>query len=452
MRDGHTVLVVDDDPAVVRVLSMLLRQAGYGVESADSAETAMPLLERAGVDLVLSDLRMPGIGGMELLRRMQARWPDLPVVMLTAHATVPDAVEAMKIGAADFLTKPFEREAILFVVDKALKRSEAGPPEPPRMGDDFVGESNAMEEVFELIDRASRSMATVLVRGETGTGKELIARAIHEQSGRADGPFVKVHCAALPESLLESELFGYEKGAFSGATSRKPGRIEIADGGSLFLDEIGDVSLATQVKLLRVLQDRTFERLGGTSTLTADVRFIAATHRDLEEMIESSDFREDLFYRLNVIPIWSPPLRERRDDIGRLSAHFCAKFGAVNGRGVTLSDDAIAALQAEPWPGNVRQLQNLVERLVVLSDATLLTADDVDRELSRSQRRSGSRRAIGSTETGETETLEERRRRAEVEAIADALERCTGNRSQAARLLGVSRRTLYNKLEEYGME
>ena len=452
MRDGHTVLVVDDDPAVVRVLSMLLRQAGYGVESADSAETAMPLLERAGVDLVLSDLRMPGIGGMELLRRMQARWPDLPVVMLTAHATVPDAVEAMKIGAADFLTKPFEREAILFVVDKALKRSEAGPPEPPRMGDDFVGESNAMEEVFELIDRASRSMATVLVRGETGTGKELIARAIHEQSGRADGPFVKVHCAALPESLLESELFGYEKGAFSGATSRKPGRIEIADGGSLFLDEIGDVSLATQVKLLRVLQDRTFERLGGTSTLTADVRFIAATHRDLEEMIESSDFREDLFYRLNVIPIWSPPLRERRDDIGRLSAHFCVKFGVVNGRGVTLSDDVIAALQAEPWPGNVRQLQNLVERLVVLSDATLLTADDVDRELSRSQRRSGSRRAIGSTETGETETLEERRRRAEVEAIADALERCTGNRSQAARLLGVSRRTLYNKLEEYGME
>lgn len=450
----RTILLVDDDPAVLRVLAMLLRQAGYEVEKALSAREALPLVEGGAIDLVLTDLRMPGRDGMKFLGDIKARWPDIPVVMLTAHGNVEDAVAAMKLGATEFLQKPFEKEEILFVVEKVLARPDDRPPEPPSMGEGFVGESDAMTEVFELINRAARSEATVLVRGETGTGKELVARAIHERSPRADGPFVKVHCAGLPETLLESELFGYEKGAFTGASSRKPGRIELAQGGTLFLDEIGDVTLATQVKLLRVLQDREFERVGGTSTLKADVRFVAATHRDLEQMLGEDTFREDLFYRLNVIPIWSPPLRERRDDIVRLARHFCERFAEANGRDMELADSALIRLQSEAWPGNVRQLQNIIERLVVLSDGERLEAKDVERELRRTSRRLDSSRTDepDGSQGNETETLEERRRRAEEEAVRDALEKSGGNRSQAARLLGVSRRTFYNKLEEYGVQ
>jgi two-component system response regulator AtoC len=302
-----------------------------------------------------------------------------------------------------------------------------------------------MDEAHAIVDRVAPTDSTVLVLGETGTGKELVARALHDGSPRRDAPFIKLHCAALPESLLESELFGYEKGAFTGATNRKPGRIELAERGTLFLDEIGEIAPTTQVKLLRLLQSRDFERLGGTKTLQANVRFVAATHRDLEAMVASGAFREDLFYRLNVVPLWLPPLRDRLDDIEPLARDFCAHHAQAHGRAdVSLDDEAIDALRAQPWPGNVRQLQHFVERLVVLSDGPRLTADDVRRELARGPR-------VAASETSSGGGLGEKQRDAARVAIRDALARTDGNRTAAARLLGISRRTLYNKLAELGI-
>jgi two-component system response regulator AtoC len=312
----------------------------------------------------------------------------------------------------------------------------------------MVQTSQAMKSVSTLVERAAKGTATVLLRGESGTGKELVARAIHEASPRHEGPFVKIHCAALPDALLESELFGYEKGAFTGATCRKPGRIELAHGGTLFLDEIGDVSPSTQVKLLRVVQERELERLGGTQTVKVDVRFVAATHRDLEAMIAAGDFREDLFYRLAVIPIRLPPLRERREEIAPLVANFCATLGPANAKpGVRFDREALALLEAAAWPGNVRQLQNFVERLIVLSETDTMTATDVRRELA-----AGAAAVIAPPSVAQThDTLEAGRRAAERDALQRALTNAGGNRQIAARLLGVSRRTLYYKLAQYGL-
>lgn len=305
-----------------------------------------------------------------------------------------------------------------------------------------------MAELSDLLGRAARSTATVLIRGETGTGKELAARAIHDLGPRRSGPFVAIHCAALPDALLESELFGYEKGAFTGASCRKPGRIELAQGGTVFLDEIGDVSLQTQVKLLRVVQERTMERLGGNQSIALDVRFIAATHRDLEAMVAREEFREDLFYRLNVVPVTIPPLRARAEDIATLAVHFAATLGASAGRpAMTFEPAAIARLRLESWPGNVRQLQNFVERLIVLCDGPTLRVADVDRELSRG------RPGEASPPSGkDAARLDDQRRAAEREAIELAISRAGNNRSLAARVLGISRRTLYNKLAELGLE
>jgi DNA-binding NtrC family response regulator len=369
------------------VLSALLTQSGFSAAHVTSGQRALERLDSAHFDLVVSDLRMPEMDGLTLLSEIGQRWPDVPVVMLTAHGTVPIAVECMRAGAADFLTKPFDRDEIVFVLDKVLQASaparEKSPQLPTGPGA-LIGTSNAMAEVYRLLRQAAPTLSTVLVLGESGTGKELVARAIHDNSQRARKPFVKVHCAALPDNLLESELFGYEKGAFTGAATRKPGRVELAQGGTLFLDEIGDITPAIQVKLLRVLQDRGFERLGGTATLSADVRFVAATHRNLEAMVQEGTFREDLFYRLNVVPIWLPPLRERTSDVPRLARHFCADSARRAGRAdATLSDEAVELLAHQPWPGNVRQLQNFVERLVVLSEDPRIGAADVRRELAR---------------------------------------------------------------------
>jgi two-component system response regulator AtoC len=449
VTEATRVLIVDDDPALGIVLEALLRQAGMSADVVKSGEAALAAVEAGIYDAILSDVKMPGMDGMELLKRLATRCPDVPVILLTAHGTVPLAVEAMKRGAADFLLKPFERDEILFVIRKALAAGDRAGSPPPPSDTDLVGDSPAMREVQMLIERAARSMATVLVRGESGTGKELVARGIHEASPRRDGPFVKIHCAALPETLLESELFGYEKGAFTGAATTKPGRIELADGGTLLLDEIGDIPLAMQVKLLRVIQQREFERLGGRRTLRVDVRFVAATHRPLEEMMARGDFREDLFYRLNVIPLWLPPLREREADVVQLARRFCATHAGLNGRpDVSLDDSAVALLARQPWPGNVRQLENFIERLVVLSERARLGAIDVDAELDRQQRRTPLARAT--PEQG-TLTLSERRRQSEVGGLTTALKQAGNNRTLAARLLGISRRTLYTKLEEHGL-
>ena len=462
-RTENTVLVVDDDPAVGKVLGALLHQDGLEACHAASGAEALKLLERRPVEAVISDLRMPGMDGMELLVRIHRRWPDLPVVMLTAHGTVDLAVEAMKVGACEFMLKPFDRKEILYVIRKVIKAATRRADAVPRAfleGSGIIGDSPAIGEVHRMIGRAATTDATVLVRGESGTGKELVVRAIHQQSPRREGPLIKVHCAALPDTLLESELFGYEKGAFSGATSRKPGRVELAHKGTLFLDEIGDISPAVQVKLLRVLQERQFERLGGTRTVTVDVRFVAATHRDLESMLTTREFREDLFYRLNVLPVWLPPLRERDHDIELLARHFCAELGKLNRRlEVDIEEAALPLLQAHPWPGNVRQLQNFMERLVVLSEQVTIGVAEVQRELSRLSAGPGPAPKLApepapaeaAPAESEMKTLETWRAEAEREALTRTLERCGNNRTKAARILSISRRTLYNKLEEYDL-
>jgi two-component system response regulator AtoC len=447
------VLVVDDDVAVGTVLVALLRQAGMTASHVPTGDAALRTLASEQVDVVLTDLRMPGMDGMQLLASIGARWPGLPVIVLTAHGTVPLAVDAMRAGAADFVLKPFDRAQIVFVVDKAMhaSRHAAGRASETSVATPATAAvSSAAREVDDLLARAARSTATVLLRGESGTGKEVAARTVHGQSPRRAGPFVAIHCAALPDALLESELFGYEKGAFTGAACRKPGRIELAEGGTLFLDEIGDLPLQTQVKLLRVLQERAFERVGGTATVQVDVRIIAATHQDLDAMVAARTFREDLYYRINVIPIRLPPLRARTADIAGLVRGFVATFGAANAKpGIAMAPDAIHRLEGETWPGNIRQLQNFVERLVVFADAPVIGAVDVDRELARSAAVAPVTPPAPTGDSGGT--LDERRRRAESEALREALDRVRGNRSAAARILGVSRRTLYNMLADHGL-
>jgi two-component system response regulator AtoC len=447
------VLVVDDDAAVGMVLTALLVQAGMKAKHVASGEAALRALEGAPADVVVTDLRMPGMDGMELLARIAATSPELPVIVVTAHGTVPLAVEAMRAGAADFVLKPFDREQIVFVVRKAMHAAMHAEGHAEALASTqapMASRSQAMREVTELLARAARSTATVLLRGESGTGKEVAARALHDQSPRRERPFVVVHCAALPDALLESELFGHEKGAFTGAICRKPGRIELADGGTLFLDEIGDVPLSMQVKLLRLLQERTFERLGGTESVKVDVRFVAATHQDLDAMVRAKAFREDLFYRLAVVPVVMPPLRARPEDIAPLVARFAATFGPPNGKPLVLVEpDAVERLARESWPGNVRELQNFVERLVVLADGATIARADVERELARSFGAAGPAETPGAASAGST--LDERVRSTERDALVEALARVKGNRTAAARILGVSRRTLYNKLAEHGV-
>ena len=457
MSDAASVLVVDDDEAVGKVLAALMKQAGHHATWVPSAEAALALLEKKAFDLVVSDVRMPGFSGLELLKMLRLRWEDMPVILITAHGTIPMAVEAMRDGAADFLLKPFDREEVIFVVRKALEGSaslRAAPPRPERQKtentDGMVGNAPALEEARGLIRQAAPSMANVLVLGETGTGKELAARALHALSPRKQKPFVRVDCGSLAETLLLSELFGHEKGAFTGAVTAKPGRVELAEGGTLFLDEVGELSPEAQKKLLTLLQQKTFERLGGTEVKKANVRIVAATHRDLPEMVKAKTFREDLYYRLNVVPIMMPTLRTRAEDIGLLVKHFLSIFGAQNGRpGVSVAPDALALLTGQQWPGNVRQLQNFMERLVVLAPpGDVIEATTVQRELARA----GFSKVEAATPASGTESLPERVKDAERQAVQEALKNSRNNRTQAARILGVSRRTLYNKLEALGLE
>ena len=442
----HHALIVDDDAAVRIVLEAVLKQAGLDVVAVETGEAAVRALAASTFDVVLSDVRMPGMSGVELLKTIAARWAGTPVILLTAYGTVPLAVEAMKLGAADFLLKPFENDAILFAVRKVLTAGEHATL-PPSPSETLESTSPAMRQTDALLTRAAASVSTVLLLGESGTGKEIAARTLHERSTRRTKPFVTVHCAALPDALLESELFGYEKGAFTGAASRKPGRVELAEGGTLFFDEIGEITPSIQVKLLRLLQDRTYERLGGTETLRADVRFVAATHRNLEALVRDGRFREDLFYRLNVFPIRLPALRDRRDDIAPLAEHFGRTLAEKNGLPSARFDgDALARLTEQPWPGNVRQLQNFAERLVVSSGAQRITREMVESDLG-----AGLPGQLD-TSTMSAGNLDAQRRDTERAAILAALKSTRNNRLQAARLLGVSRSTFYRKLVELQLD
>jgi two-component system, NtrC family, response regulator AtoC len=458
MSASSTVLLVTADKALGGELARLLMRRNLALTVVG---TRSPDVEPGTAELVLIDVVSDF--GMALVKRFAELHPECAVLAVAPASEPRLGLQAVRCGAADFMRYPFESEELDYVVGKVLTglaRSADEPP-PSRLlahGAQMVAGAPAMNVMLSLLRRAANGTATVLVRGESGSGKELVARQLHDWSPRSAGPFVKVHCGALPDNLLESELFGYERGAFTGATARKPGRVDLAEGGTLFLDEIGDITPAVQLKLLRLLQERQFERLGGTETLTADVRFVAATHRDLEARVHSGEFREDLFYRLNVVSLWVPPLRERASDIEALALHFCAAAGRANGRaGAMLDADALDLLRTQPWPGNVRQLQNFVERLVVLSDNARVSKREVAAQLATLATPKMSLAAAGGWSAAESAPqstvveLEQAVRVAEKRALEKALKSSRGNRSVAARLLGISRRTLYNKLEEHGL-
>ncbi|MEI6787201.1 MAG: sigma-54 dependent transcriptional regulator [bacterium] len=460
MTPQRTVLIVDDDRNTREGLKRAL-QGNFIVVMADSAEKALPLLDERTVDIVLSDIRMSGMDGMTLLQKIMARSTPPIVVMLTAYGNVETAVEAMKLGAYDFLTKPVNLDHLDILLKRALHSHEVETENltlraqlDNRFGlEAIIGQSDPMREVFETIQQAAPTQATILILGESGTGKELVAQAIHRLSSRAKGPFIPVHCAALTPSLLESELFGHEKGAFTGAADRRRGRFELADTGTLFLDEIAEIQTSVQVKLLRVLEERQFERVGGHQTLDVDIRLIAATNADLAAMVKAGTFRNDLYFRLDVVSITLPPLRKRPDDIPLLCARFLKEFSVRNNKPVEdITPDALDSLSAYSWPGNVRELRNVIERMVVLSRTPRLTVRDLPAALRDAVQAGTPRIATGwKAETGRI-AAPESMADAERVMIEAALKRNNENRTLAAGQLGISRRTLQRKLKEYRNE
>jgi DNA-binding NtrC family response regulator len=446
-----TILIVEDEAKMRRLLELNLGEDGFSTFSAGDAETGMKLLSDNAVDLVVTDLKLPGMNGLEFLQAVKRQNAALPVVVMTAFGTVETAVEAMKAGASDYVLKPFSLSEMRMVIRKELdvrdlreeNRSLREALGKRYAHPNVVARSVKMQEVLATVDRVAPTNSTVLLGGESGVGKDLIARAIHEKSRRASGPFIKINSTAIPENLLESELFGFEKGAFTGANASKPGKFELADKGTLFLDEIGDVPPVTQVKLLRVLQEREFERLGGTKTVKVDVRLIAATNRDLREALEQGTFREDLYYRLNVVPIDIAPLRQRKEDIPDLVNLFISAFAGDSGKLVkSITPEAMQTLVNYHWPGNVRELQNIIERACALAKGTMLDTADIHLDLRPAKTANG---AGGFLPEGMT--LEHW----EDEMIQEALRRASGNKSQAARLLGLSRNALRYRLSKIGI-
>jgi len=463
-----TLLVADDDPAVRESLSRVLMREGYTVVLAPDGQAALERLQTGGIDLVLSDLKMPGLTGLELLPRAKAVAPDVDFIMLTAFGTVEEAVKAMKDGAADFLTKPFQRAQLIKVVRQALERRTLiaqNKALQQRLDallsqGEGIGVSPAFRRMMTLVSQIADSSATVLIEGESGAGKELVARAVHKGSSRHKGPFVAVNCAALPETLLESELFGYEKGAFTGAAGRREGRFELADGGTLFLDEVGDLSPVTQPKILRVLQEGEFERVGGTKTIRVDVRIVTATNRDLAAMVREKRFREDLFYRLNVINVIVPPLRDHKEDIPVLAQHFLRIYAAKNNRKLQgFSDDALACLEAHSWPGNVRELENVVERAVVLArEGSQIGVSHLPENLAERSvmlERGAGHEPAASEHPGvpglsdQVFKIRVGTPLAEVEQrlLEETLKLTKGNKTLTARLLGIDPKTVFRKLK-----
>ncbi len=446
---SESILIVEDEKIVRLSLTDALKGEGYTVLAVDNGNDALAALEEGRFSLVVTDLRLPGAGGMEILKKSLAESVSTPVIIMTAYANLKDAVEAMKIGAFDYIAKPFDLDEMLLTVERALNMrriTEENIRMRKELGSYFgapriIGESESMRAVFRMLEKISRTESTVLILGESGTGKELVASTIHFQSARKDRPIVRVNCAALPDDLIESELFGYEKGAFTGAAARKPGKFEAADGGSIFLDEIGDLPPLTQTKILRVLENRTFDRLGGTAPVRVDVRIIAATNKDLEKEVKKGRFREDLFYRLNVIPVMLPPLRKREEDIPLLVDAFCSKFNDQLGTSVRFSLEAMEALVNYSFPGNVRELLNIVERCLALSDSGIVQPADLPAHV-----------AAGPHEKTILSPLQEVAAEAEREHIKRILSLTKGNRSRASEILRVSRKTLWEKIKLYRLD
>ena len=446
-----TILIVDDEKNTRTGLKKFLEAQNYDVLTAEKADDALRLIEKEKPDIILTDLRMPGMDGMSLLEKVKSKNPEIAVILLTAYGTVENVVKAIKVGAFHYLTKPVNLEELEFLIKKALTQQSLREENRELRRELFrerfeegeiIANSKKMKQVLEVIDRVAPTRSTVLLEGESGTGKELLAHRIHQLSPRRNETFLAVHSAALTETLLASELFGHEKGAFTGAGERKPGRFEMAHGGTLFLDEVSEIPLEMQVKLLRVLQEGEFERVGGTKTLRADVRLICATNRDLAEEVRKGRFREDLFYRINVILIKVPPLRERREDVRPLVDYFTKYLSRINGKSIEgIEEDVYPCLEDYSWPGNVRELKNVVERMVVLSGEKKLSSANLPEDLKSSVPLSPNWSPVSSN----IQDMEK-------ELIRLKLQECRGNKSKAAEKLGISRRTLYRKIDEYQLK
>ncbi len=445
-----TILTIDDEENIRNGLADNFELEGYDVKQAASGEEGLKLIAEGGIDLVITDLRMDGISGSEVVKKVTSEYPGIPIIVLTGHGSIDDATAALKAGAFDFLTKPLDLDHLNKIVKNALQgkilaeenRQLQAKLLKSQNGDEMVGKSDSLNRVRQMISKAAPARASVLITGESGVGKELVARAVHEQSDRAKGPFIVVHCAALSETLIESELFGFEKGAFTGAENLHKGRFELADGGTIFLDEIGEVNLATQVKLLRVLQEHKFERVGGEKSIEVDVRVVAATNRNLEEEVKAGKFREDLFYRLNVVRIEMPALRERMDDIPLLMHAFLREFNIENKKNIKGFDKASkAAMIKYNWPGNIRELKNAVESAVVMCTGEEIKMEDLPRALRNQDEEKVITIPIGIT-------MDE----AEKIIIQENLAANKGNKSRTADILGIGRKTLHRKLEELNIE
>lgn len=457
------ILVVDDEEGMREFLGILLQKEGYQVETAQSGEEALARLGKDRFELVITDLKMPKMSGIEVLNRIKEKDPDVGVVLITAYASTETAVDAMRGGAFDYLAKPFDVEEMKEVVRGALRRRLKGGAFRPEDSvsrtktsfGDIIGKSPAMQRIFELIPRVAPTPTNVLITGESGTGKELVALAIHDHSQRKDGPIVTINCGGIPENLLESELFGYQKGAFTGATSNKPGLLELAQGGTVFLDEVGELPAHLQVKLLRVVQERSFQRIGGTEPIHVDVRFICATNKNLEEEVIRGRFREDLYYRINVVHIHVPPLRERKEDIPLLAEHFLEKYAQEMGKDVEgLSSYALEVLKNYHFPGNVRELENIIQRGVALEQTKLILPESL--KLASFKKRGEEAEPAGEKPKedmlGDGFNLEDWLQEQEREFILKALEKAGGVKTEAAKLLGISFRSLRYRLEKLGME
>ncbi|MDQ3168584.1 MAG: sigma-54 dependent transcriptional regulator [Acidobacteriota bacterium] len=452
------ILVVDDEPSMRELLSIVLRREGHDVFTAPNGKTAIEILEREPIDLLISDIKMPDMSGVDVLKAAKLLDPDLVGIMVTAFASVENAVEAMHLGAYDYVSKPFNVDELRLRISKALERKRLAAEndllrrvlQTTHRFSNIIGKSAAMQSLFQLIETIAPTTSTVLLSGESGTGKELVARAIHFNSPRKDRPFVAVNCGALPETLLESELFGHMKGSFTGADSNRKGLVEVADKGTIFLDEIGEMSPMMQVKLLRVLQERKFRRVGGSEEIDADIRVITATNRDLAQRVEDGKFREDLYYRINVIPVHLPPLREREGDVALLAEHFVARFSQAMGKSVrAIADDARELLEAYPWPGNIRELENAMERAVALEGSDVIETGSLPAAVMPGGARRASQQGLPQLPQGFD--LEQHVQEIEREYIAEALRRADGAKMKAAELLGMSFRSFRYYMKKYNL-